>query len=118
MGVTPNKLLSKLASELQKPDGLTILDHSDIPNRIWPLPAKAINGIGPKATVKLEALEIRTIGELAAANRQLLIETFGERYAGWLMDAAHGRDDRPVVTQRDPKSISRETTFERDLDPV
>ena len=118
IGVTPNKLLSKLASELQKPDGLTVLDHSDIPTRIWPLPAKAINGIGPKATAKLEALGIWTIGELVAANRQRLIETFGERYAGWLIDAAHGRDDRPVVSVREPKSISRETTFERDLDPV
>ncbi len=67
MGITPNKLLSKISSELDKPNGLTILTHADIPSRIWPLPARRINGIGPKASAKLEALGIRTIGELAAA---------------------------------------------------
>lgn len=117
IGVTPNKLLSKLASELQKPDGLTILEFKDIPSRIWPLPAKSINGIGPKATLKLESLGIHTIGELAAADLGRLTEVFGSRYASWLLDAANGRDDRPVVTEREPKSISRETTFERDLHP-
>ena len=56
IGVTPNKLLSKIASELQKPDGLTMLALEDVPTRIWPLPCAAINGIGPKASAKLEAL--------------------------------------------------------------
>jgi DNA polymerase IV len=117
IGITPNKLLSKIASELQKPDGLTVLSHADLPTRIWPLPARTISGIGPKASAKLEALGIRTVGELAAANGAMLIETFGSRYAHWLLDAAHGRDERPVVTERAPKSMSRETTFERDLHP-
>jgi DNA polymerase-4 len=116
MGVTPNKLLSKISSELDKPNGLTILTHEDIPSRIWPLPAKRINGIGPKASAKLEALGIRTIGELAAADPQWLREQFGPNYGAWLHAAAHGRDERPVVTFSEPKSISRETTFERDLD--
>ena len=117
VGVTPNKLLSKIASELQKPDGLTVLSHADLPTRIWPLPARIINGIGPRASAKLEALGIRTVGELAAANQVMLIETFGKRYGRWLRDAAHGRDERPVVTERAPKSMSREMTFERDLHP-
>src|SRR5258706_3541892 len=116
MGVTPNKLLSKISSELDKPNGLTILTHADIASRIWPLPAKRINGIGPKASAKLEALDIRTIGELAAADPQWLLEQFGSNYGAWLHAAAHGRDERPVVTFSEPKSISRETTFERDLD--
>jgi len=115
MGITPNKLLSKISSELDKPNGLTILTHADIPSLIWPLPAKRINGIGPKANAKLEALGIRTIGDLAAVDRQWLLEQFGANYGAWLHEAAHGRDERPVVTHSEPKSISRETTFERDL---
>lgn len=115
MGITPNKLLSKLASELQKPDGITVLTLAEIPARIWPLPVGAINGIGPKATEKLGGLGISSIGELAAAEPALLLHHFGHSYGAWLHEAAHGRDDRPVVTYRDPKSISRETTFERDL---
>ena len=115
MGITPNKLLSKISSELDKPNGLAILTHADLAARIWPLPARRINGIGPKASAKLEALGIRTIGELAAADPQWLLEQFGSNYGAWLHQAAHGRDDRPVVTFSEPKSISRETTFERDL---
>jgi DNA polymerase-4 len=116
MGVTPNKLLSKLCSDLEKPNGLTVLTEDDIPTRIWPLPAKRINGIGPKSNARLEALGIHTIGDLAAAQPEWLIEQFGANYGAWLHEAAHGRDDRAVVTWREPKSISRETTFERDLD--
>jgi DNA polymerase-4 len=115
IGITPNKLLSKLASELQKPDGVTVLNLEDLPTRIWPLPCSAINGIGPKATAKLAACHIQTIGELAQADPVWLVEHFGRSYGAWLYEAAHGRDDRPLVVSREPKSISRETTFERDL---
>jgi len=118
IGVTPNKLLSKICSDLDKPDGLTLLSEQDIPTRIWPLPAKKINGIGPKATEKLAGFGIHTIGDLAAADSAFLVEHFGKSYGAWLHEAAHGRDDRPVVTYSEPKSISRETTFERDLHAV
>jgi DNA polymerase IV len=115
IGVTPNKLLSKMASELDKPDGLTILTMDELPTRIWPLPVRRINGIGPKAGAKLAALGIQTIGDLAAQPRERLVEHFGRSYGAWLHDAAHGRDERPVVTHSEPVSMSRETTFERDL---
>jgi DNA polymerase-4 len=115
IGVTPNKLLSKLCSDLEKPDGLTLLAEGDLEARIWPLPAKRINGIGPKANARLESFGIRTIGELAAADPQWLVSQFGDSYGAWLHEAAHGRDTRPVVTYSEPKSLSRETTFERDL---
>jgi DNA polymerase-4 len=118
IGVTPNKLLSKVASELDKPDGLTVLTAADIPTRIWPLPARRINGIGPKAAARLEALDVRTIGDLAACERSWLVEHFGRSYGAWLADAARGIDDRPVVTHSEPVSISRETTFERNLHAV
>jgi DNA polymerase-4 len=117
-GITPNKLLSKIASDLEKPGGITVLCEADIPKRIWPLPARNINGIGPKASARLESLGIRTIGELAKADPALLVEHFGKSYGAWMFDAAHGRDERAVVTYSEPKSISRETTFEDDLHPV
>lgn len=117
IGVTPNKLLSKLCSDLEKPDGLTILTAAEIPARIWPLPAKRINGIGPKANARLEALGIHSIRDLAAADPQELVAHFGPNYGAWLHEVAYGRDERAVVTCSEPKSLSRETTFERDLHP-
>ncbi len=118
LGVTRNKLLSKIASELDKPAGITVLADGDVTTRIWPLPARKINGIGPKANAKLEDLDIRSIGDLARADSLLLLRHFGASYGAWLHDAAHGRDEREVVTYREPKSISRETTFENDLHAV
>ncbi len=117
IGVAPNKLLAKLASELQKPDGLSVIDFSDLEARIWPLPVRRINGVGPRTNARLEALGVSTIGQLAQTPAHALVEYFGDSHGRWLADAAHGRDERPVVTEREPKSISRETTFERDLDP-
>ena len=118
IAVAPNKLLAKIGSELDKPDGLTLLAEAELATRIWPLPAKKVNGIGPKASARLAELGIHTIGELAAADRAWLVERFGKAYGAWMHDAAHGRDSRPVVTESEPKSISRETTFERDLHAV
>lgn len=115
IGISPNKLLSKICSDLEKPDGLTIIDLPDIPTRIWPLPVRKINGIGPKATEKLAALGIATIADLARATPALLHTHFGRSYAAWLHEVSHGIDEREVITSSEPKSISRETTFERDL---
>ena len=118
VGITPNKLLSKLCSELDKPDGLTLLGFEDIPARIWPLAARKVNGIGPKASERLAALGLHTVGNIAAAEPAFLVEHFGANYGRWLHDVAHGRDQRDVVTHSEPVSISRETTFERDLHAV
>jgi DNA polymerase-4 len=118
IGVTPNKLLAKIASELDKPDGLTVLTMEDLPKRIWPLAARKINGIGPKAAGKLADLGIHTVGELAQCERAWLVEHFGRSYGAWLNDAAWGRDDRPLVTDGEPVSMSHETTFDRDLHAV
>ena len=118
IGITPNKLLSKIASELDKPGGLTVVTEADIPGRIWPLAARKVNGIGPKAAARLAALGIDTIGELARAELDLLTREFGDGYGAWMHEAAHGRDERGVVTYREAKSVSRETTFEHDLHPV
>ncbi len=115
IGIAPNKLLAKLCSEFDKPDGLTILTQDDVPARVWPLPAKRINGVGPKTTQRLAALGLHTIGDVAAAEQGWLCAHFGANAGTWLHQSAHGVDARPVVTVREPKSISRETTFERDL---
>ncbi len=72
IGVSPNKLLSKIASDLDKPDGLTILASSDVAERIWPLPVRRISGIGPKAAARLAALGINTVGELAHVDPAIL----------------------------------------------
>jgi DNA polymerase IV len=118
IGVTPNKLLSKIASELDKPGGISIVTDGDIAARVWPLPARKLNGIGPKASARLAAMGIHTIEDLAHADPQRLVQCFGESYGAWMHRAAHGRDERPVVTYSEPKSVSRETTFELDLHPV
>jgi DNA polymerase-4 len=115
VGIAPNKLLAKIASDLDKPDGLTCMGMDDVERRIWPLPAGRINGIGPKAAERLQAMGIGTIGDLAAADPVRLQRQFGLGYARWLIDAAHGRDDRPLSYGGEPRSRSRETTFDRDL---
>jgi len=118
IGITPNKLLSKIASELNKPAGVSVIRPDDIRSLVWPLAVRKINGIGPKANAKLERLGVSTIGELAQQDVAWLVEQFGRSTGVWMHEAAHGRDDRPVVTWSEPKSISRETTFEDDLHPV
>ena len=115
IGIAPNKLLAKISSELEKPNGLTVITEADLASRIWPLAARKVNGIGPKAAEKLTALGLHTIGELAAADPAVLQENFGRTYSEWLMRTANGLDERPVVTSSETKSISRESTFERDL---
>jgi DNA polymerase-4 len=118
IGVAPNKLLAKMASEFNKPNGISIVHEDDLQTLIWPLPCRKINGIGPKSDAKLQSHGIHAIGELAARERDWLIEHFGNSHGAWLHDAAWGRDERPVVTASEPVSMSRETTFERDLHAV
>ncbi|MFN4104386.1 MAG: DNA polymerase thumb domain-containing protein, partial [Tepidimonas sp.] len=89
-----------------------------VPTRLWPLPCRKIHGIGPRTDERLQAMGLRTIGELAACPRETLIERFGASHGAWLHEAAWGRDERPLVTASEPVSLSRETTFERDLHAV
>ncbi len=118
IGVAPNKLLAKMASEFNKPNGISIVHEADLQSLIWPLACRKINGIGPKADEKLKRLHIHTIGELAAQEVGWLIDNFGQATGAWMHEAAWGRDSRPVVTESEPVSMSRETTFERDLHAV
>ncbi|MGH8801864.1 MAG: Y-family DNA polymerase, partial [Casimicrobiaceae bacterium] len=118
IGIAPNKLLAKIASDLDKPDGLTLIGDGDLERRIWPLPARRINGIGPKSAARLADMGIHTISDIVHTERDLLVARFGRAHGEWMHDAAHGIDHREVVTHSEPRSISRETTFERDLSAV
>jgi DNA polymerase-4 len=118
IGVAPNKLIAKMASEFNKPNGISIVMPDDLQTLIWPLPCRKINGVGPKADARLQSHGIHTIGELAERERNWLIAHFGKSYGAWLHEVSWGRDDRPVVTESEPVSMSRETTFERDLHAV
>ncbi|HTT39104.1 MAG TPA: DNA polymerase IV [Burkholderiales bacterium] len=116
IGVAPNKRLAKIASDLHKPDGLTVIGDEDLETQIWPLGVRKVPGIGPKTEERLAAMGIRTIGELAAQPLDLLIERFGPAHGQFLYEAAHGIDDRPLITHWEPKQHSRERTFQQDID--
>ncbi len=116
IGVAPNKLLAKIASDLEKPNGLTLITEEDIEKRIWPLPARKLWGVGPKTEAYLKEMGIKTIGELASLPLERLKEEFGLSYGNYLYEASRGIDENPLVTHWEPKSISKETTFQRDID--
>jgi len=118
IGVAPNKLIAKMASEFRKPNGISIVYETDLAELIWPLPCRHIHGIGPRMSARLQQLGILNIGELARCERSWLVQHFGRSHGGWMHEAAWGRDERPVVQQCEPVSMSRETTFERDLHAV
>jgi DNA polymerase IV len=115
IGIAPNKLLAKMASEMEKPDGLTLLTEEDIESRIWPLPVRKLRGVGPKTEAYLKGLGIETVGQIASMPLDKLIEEFGQSYGGYLQEASRGIDESPLNTHWEPKSISRETTFQEDV---
>ena len=114
IGIAPNKLLAKIASDMQKPDGLTIIKDDEIESRIWQLSVRKLWGVGPKTEAYLKNMGIKTIGELASFSRDKLVKEFGESHGDYLYDAARGIDESPLVTHWEPKSHSREITFEKD----
>jgi DNA polymerase-4 len=118
IGIAPNKLLAKLASEFDKPNGISVVTMEDLPTRIWPLACRKVNGIGPRTDEKLQRMGLTTVGDIAARDPGWLVGHFGKSYGAWLHEASWGRDERPVLTSREPASISRETTFERDLHAI
>ena len=114
VGLAPNKFLAKMASDLQKPDGFTVITHEKARSFIAPLPVTKIFGIGGAAKQMLAQFGIATIGQLANADRSILQKVFGKN-ADKVQHLAMGLDDRPVIPETAPKSIGRETTFEKDL---
>ena len=114
VGVAPNKLVAKIASDLGKPDGLVVVTAGDFPSILDPLPVRVIPGIGPRTGSRLEQAGIRSIAELRAAPDCVLEPIFG-RYVRLTRARASGEDDRPVVSSRPEKSVSAEQTFATDL---
>jgi DNA polymerase IV len=114
VGVAPNKLVAKIASDLAKPDGLTVVEPERVHAVLDPLPVRRLPGLGRKTGAKVEAAGIRTLGELRSAPDAVLWPLFG-RYAALMRERASGVDERPVLPEVEEKSLSAEETFERDI---
>ena len=114
VGVAPNKLVAKIASDLDKPDGLCVVTSENMREILDPLPVRVIPGIGPETLARLKPVGIATIADLRLASERNLESVFG-RFAQRTRDRACGIDDRPVLSSRADKSISAEETFDADL---
>ena len=115
MGIAPNKLIAKIASDFQKPDGMTIVEPEEAKNFISNCNVDKIPGIGPKTTAKLFEMGIRTGGELSAFGLFGLIDAFGKKYATYLYNSAQGIDNESVKSRGSAKQIGRIITLKRDI---
>src|SRR5262245_30176655 len=115
VGLAPNKFLAKIASDIKKPDGFMVLHPNEVEDFLRDLPTSRLWGVGPKTELRLHQLGFRKIGELAAANRESLVASLGS-LGEHLHQLSHGHDERPVVSNWEPKSVSSETTFDEDTD--
>ena len=114
VGVAPNKLIAKIASDLGKPDGLTVVTVENTLQVLDPLPIRRLPGLGRKTGARVEQLGIHTFAQLRAAEDSVLWPLFG-RYTRRVRERAAGIDDRPVLPDLEEKSLSAEDTFERDI---
>lgn len=115
VGVAENKLVAKIASDMDKPDGLVVIADVDRQRKLDPLPVSVVPGIGRKTLARLHKVGIQTVADLRLADDRDIEAIFG-RFTGKTRDRAAGIDRRPVVAQRTEKSISAEETYDRDLD--
>jgi DNA polymerase IV len=118
IGLAPNKLLAKIASDLDKPDGFYVLTREEMLDAVGDRPAALIPGVGPKTAQRLRAAGIRTVRDLATADLTVLDRAVGPRLARELCARANGVDDRVVEPERERKSESAETTFEQDVSDI
>ena len=115
VGIAPSKFIAKIASDYDKPDGLCVIRPEDIDAFLKPLPVRVIPGVGPKTAQRLLDEGLETIEDLRIAGEERLIERLGPTHGARLYELAYGHDQRPVETSRVRKSVSRETTFRRDI---
>jgi DNA polymerase-4 len=119
VGIGPNKLVAKVASDAEKPAGFVVLTREQACARFAQAPAGLIPGVGPKTVARLEAMGLRTLGQLAGASEQMLVERFGPNHGRELLRRAHFEHDGEVSEQRKVVSESRERTFDSDIhDPA
>ena len=115
VGVATSKSVAKIASDIEKPDGLVVVPQGQESSFLAPLPVGRLWGIGPRGEERLSKLGVHTIGELAEVDVRLLSGIFG-RWGSLLHDLANGIDQRPVQPSRETKSVAHETTFDKDLE--
>ena len=116
IGIAPTKAVAKIASDFEKPDGLTVVARDDVAAFLAPISVRKILGVGPKTAERLKELGLEMIEDLQRYNRQDLVEQLGA-FGEYLQDVAMGRDAEEVIEPTGPpESISTETTFEKDLD--
>jgi DNA polymerase IV (DinB-like DNA polymerase) len=121
IGVGPNKLVAKIAADIQKPDGLTLVRPEEVQIFLSPLPVRRLVGVGRKTEKKLETLNVRTVGQLARFDVQKLIDVFGRKLGTYFHNASLGIDDEPVQERSEPESVSRISTLKentRDLEVI
>lgn len=114
VGIAPSKAVAKIASDHEKPDGLTVVSPGDVVSFLGPIPLRKVMGVGPKTAEKLKEMGLESIGDVQALPRQDLVESLGA-FGEYLHDVAFGRDaDEVVEPSGPPESIGTETTFEHD----
>lgn len=118
IGGADNKLLAKMASEVNKPNGIYLWDLQDRTKKLWAMPCKTIPGIGPKTQGRLHDANIQTVGQLAAMTNDARNSIFGKKASVWIAKASQGLDDSPIITESEPVSFSKEITMPRDMDPI
>ncbi|MFI1987815.1 DNA polymerase IV [Actinoplanes sp. NPDC020271] len=119
IGAASSKLLAKIGSDLNKPDGLTVVAPGDELAFLHPLPVSKLGGVGPATEQRLHRSGVRTVGDLAAVSLEHLIDWFGQSHGAGLFRLARAQDDRAVISEREAKSVSAEETFDVDVtDPV
>ncbi len=114
VGVAPNKMIAKIASDFRKPYGLTVVRPEEVKDFLFPLEVRKIPGVGPKTEKALLELKIETIKDLASMKPEVLIRLFGA-WGARLHEFANGIDNREVIEEYEIKSIGRDTTFEKDM---
>jgi DNA polymerase IV (DinB-like DNA polymerase) len=114
IGISPNKLVAKIAADAQKPDGLTIVKPNQVESFLAPLPVDHLIGVGVKTKERMETMGIRTIGDLAKYDVRRLIEVFGRKLGTYFHNASMGIDDEPVQERGEAESMSRIATLKED----
>ena len=118
IGVAPNKLVAKIASDFQKPDGLTVVKPDDVLDFLSPLKITDLVGVGKKTEQRLNEMDVRTIGDMSTLSMDVLIREFGKTKGEWLKQASQGIDDSPLEEHEGTEQIGRIATLKEDTDDL